>query len=420
VVCGGLAVFAALGAFVWIAEHADSGLPLLSYRTVNVSVPNIGSLELHDEVRIAGVQVGQVIGTSTAAGRALVKLQLQGVGPLPADTRAAIRANGVLGSSYVQLIPGTSRPLLGNGATISAGPDSLAEGVPAALDLFDQQTRGALGNMIRGVGIGMLGRGTQLGQAIATAPAMLSDLDVVAHSIVRQPGAATRLLSDTDSALSALDRARHDIAGTFAPGAAALKPFVDQRAPVDRALARAPGTLRAVQSGLSTGVRLLGSVRSVADAASTTLSSAAPGLDAVDDLLTQAPGPLSRAGMLLRAVPPAVPDALRVLTSLRPNLVPLGQAFTNLLGPVTSLGQHGCDIRDFSEAWRSVFGYGSTPDGPLGPVSAFREDVVPTVQALGPVVKTPPYSDTQVYEPPCTFFPGPTYSLTGPARSNAR
>jgi ABC-type transporter Mla subunit MlaD len=105
-------------AFIWLAENAYNGLPFLSYRTLYVSVPNIGHLQRHDPVDIAGVRVGQVVSTATRNNQAVVKLQLQGVGPLPADSRVVVRALGLLGERYVELDPGSSRRTIPNNGTI--------------------------------------------------------------------------------------------------------------------------------------------------------------------------------------------------------------------------------------------------------------------------------------------------------------
>jgi ABC-type transporter Mla subunit MlaD len=130
VVITGLVVTAAILAFVYFAEQSYNGLPFISYRTLYASVPNIGHLQLHDPVQIAGVRVGQVLSTDTRNGRALVQLQLQGVGPLPVDTQVYVRANGLLGARDAEIVPGKRKQLLADGATISGGTNTYYQGVP--------------------------------------------------------------------------------------------------------------------------------------------------------------------------------------------------------------------------------------------------------------------------------------------------
>src|SRR5207244_13568818 len=136
---------AASGGFIWLAENAYNGVPLLSSRTVYASLPDIGHLKQHDPVDIAGVRVGQVLNSSTRNNRALIELQLRGVGPLPSDSKVVVRANGLLGSRYVDLQPGKSHQMLPDGATIVEGPNTYTWGIPETLNLFDPATRTALG-----------------------------------------------------------------------------------------------------------------------------------------------------------------------------------------------------------------------------------------------------------------------------------
>lgn len=421
VVLTGLAVTAALGGFIYLAEESYNGLPFISYRTVYASLPNVGHLQLHDPVEIAGVRVGQVLATSTRHGRALVELQLQGVKPLAANTQVLIRDDGLLGARDVQLIPGSSPQKLANGATIVAGADDYYPSLPDTLDLFDAKTRGALGEMVGGLGEGVLGRGVQLNDAIAALPSSGADFDTVADSVLAKPGAAAQLLPATDSGVSALDAARNDLAEMFAPAASTLRAFVDDRQQFDTAISESPSTLTAIDSGFGApGERLLASLRSVASAADTVLPAAPAALSSATQLLEQAPVPLDKTKVALEQVPAAVPATLKILGSLKPDLTPLANAFTWLVGPVTSLGQHGCDIKSFAQNWRSVLLHGALPGGPSGPRDGFRAffagagpgDVSSVVQAANGSFSFP---DHTIYKPPCEFFPGSVYNLTSPS-----
>jgi ABC-type transporter Mla subunit MlaD len=415
VVIAGLVVTAAIGGFVFLAEQSYNGLPLISYRTLYATLPNIGHLQLHDPVVIAGARVGQVLSTSTRDGKALVELQLQGVKPFPVGTQVRIRDNGLLGARDVDIVPGTSKELLANGATITATANDYYPSLPDTLNLFDAKTRGALGQMIGGLGQGVLGRGVQLNDAIHVLPTSGANFDTVGYSILARPGAAARLLPATDAGVSALDAARNDIAGMFAPGARTLQAFIDDRTQFDRAIAEAPSTLSAVDLGFGAPAqRLLASLRSVAAAADQVLPAAPMALSSASQLLTQAPGPLQNTKVVLRQLRSAVPATLKILTSLQPDLTPLKKAFTWLVGPVTSLGQHGCDIKSFGETWRSILLHGVLPPGPSGPRDGFRAvfgafgpGALGAVAPVGPIS----YPENHVYKPACKYFPGSVYNL---------
>jgi phospholipid/cholesterol/gamma-HCH transport system substrate-binding protein len=410
----GLIVIVAIAAFVWIAENSYNGLPFISYRTVYASVPNIGHLQLHDQVEISGVRVGQVLATSARGGHALVELQLQGVGPLPSDTRVIVRAEGLLGTRYVQIVPGTSRTMLPDGATITEnGPQTYYQGVPETLDLLNARTRGALGETLRGLGEGLLGRGRQLGGAIQSGPPSGVNFDLVANSILGRPGAAARLLPATNSGVQALDAARNDLAGLLGPAATTMQALIDKRTRFDQALAVAPSTLSAVDAGLGAPAqRLLAALRSFGGAAGSVLPDAPGALRATAMLLAAAPQPLGKTRLALDAVPSAVPAALHILGSLAPDLTPLRNGFNWASGPVANLSAHGCDVYTWGEAWKSVLGQGTAPGGGLGLLTGFRVGVLTQgTQALGDYIPTGAYPDENPYKTPCQYEPGKTYTL---------
>ena len=56
----GLAVGAVFVAFGWLAVTAYNGVPGRHYTTVYADVSEVGNVLQHDQVRIAGVRVGQV------------------------------------------------------------------------------------------------------------------------------------------------------------------------------------------------------------------------------------------------------------------------------------------------------------------------------------------------------------------------
>jgi hypothetical protein len=410
----GLLTLLAIAGFIYLAENAYNGVPLRSYRTLYVSLPNVGHLQEHDPVDIAGVRVGQVLRTSAAHNRALVELQLHGVAPLPSDSRVVVRADGLLGARYVELDPGTSSRLLPGGATLTEGAGSYTDGIPETLNLFDPRTRTAMGEMLTGLGEGVLGRGTQLNQAIHVGPTTGRGFDEAADSILSRPGAAANFLASTDSGMGALDSARNPLSEMFAPAAGALDPFIGERSPVEQALSVFPGLERSIDVNLAApGERLVGSLDALAGASAAVLPSVPNALDSATALLRRAPAPLGRTDEVLRAVPAAVPATLKILDSLRPDLAPLRQAFTKLVDPVSVLAEHGCDIQNWATGLRSIVSYGTSPGGHFGPDVGFPLTVVAGPQAASNVVGTHiPFPREDYYPPPCAFSPGATISAS--------
>jgi phospholipid/cholesterol/gamma-HCH transport system substrate-binding protein len=408
-VLAGLITTALIAGFIYEAENAYNGLPFLNYRTVYASLPNIGHLKQHDPVDIAGVRVGQVLKTSTSNNRALVELQLQGVGPLPVDSKAVVRANGLLGARYVELDPGKSHTMLPDGGTIVEGAGTYTWGLPEALDLFDPATRSALGNMINGLGQGLLGRGAQLNEAIHIGPSSGANFDTAAYAILARPGAAASFVPATSSGMGALNTARDDFTNMLHPEAVSAQAFVDERAPIESLLSFSPSWAADVARLDAPQGPLFASVHNLGVAADQVLPSVPRALRSATRLLSDAQGPLRQAKQVVDEVPRAAPATLSILSALSPDLAPLQQAFTNLDAPVTTLAEHGCDIQSIATGVDSLVNWRTTPGGKWGPDVGFPVGFIAGPQEGGPFANVPlPYPDEQPYNPPCAYSPGVT------------
>lgn len=78
-----------------------------------------GLLE-NDNVKIAGVPVGKVVGITTDDGRALVTMEIRSGTKVPEDTTASIRWRNLIGQRYVYLNPGDSSVTISDGARVDA------------------------------------------------------------------------------------------------------------------------------------------------------------------------------------------------------------------------------------------------------------------------------------------------------------
>jgi virulence factor Mce-like protein len=408
-------VLALLLVVVYVAVTSYSGVPGRSYNTVYVSVPQTGNLILHDQVRIGGVRVGQVLGTTVDdSGNARVELQLDKDTRLTRDTAVAIRANGLLGARYVELKPGRSRQTLAAGATIRGGADSLSFGVSEALNTFDKETQGALGTMVRGLGTGLLGRGQQLNDTIRVARDAMPRFKLLADTALARTGAPRRLLPSLEQGMTPLDENRRAITALFGPASDALAPLVDQRSAVQDLLDQAPSTLTVADSGLQAGVPLLAAARAVAKSADRTLPYAPAALRATTRLLRTSDKPLDRAGTLLDEVGPTVPAVLKITRSLKPVLPRLQDLLDETSPVLTKVAPHACDIINFATIFRSMTGFGGGGgEGPNGPAMAFRLQVI--APAVGEALRIPDPAGMvrrDGYPAPCKYLSKPYASAT--------
>jgi virulence factor Mce-like protein len=402
------AVVAVLIVFALAIYH---GLPWVSYKTIYVTVPQTGNLLPHDPVRIAGVRVGQVSGiTINQTGEALLALQIDPGTKLPRGTTFDLRANGLLGSRYVQLIPPvhpTQSGELAPGTTLHGNINSVTYGVPDALNVFDQQTRGALGTMVTGLGRGLLGRGQGLNQTIHEIAAESAHAQQLVAGLVG-PGRLARLVPSLDALMRPLDTARSDITALFDPASASLQPFADQRAAVQAALDQAPSALAAANAGLANGERLLSAVDALSVQAARILPQAPAGLKATTVLLQTSHPALSRGRALLVTAKPTVPAVLRILSALGPVLPPLSQALSRGTPISNTVAPYACNIENFGAVIRSMTGFGGVatqPGGPGGPAMAFRLEVIPDspTELLGTADFTHLVKRVG-YSPPCHYL----------------
>jgi ABC-type transporter Mla subunit MlaD len=414
----GIVTVALIAGFIYLAETAQNGIPFKSYRTVNVSLPNIGHLQAHDSVRIAGVYVGQVQSIGTARNQALVKLQLSGVGPLPVDSHAIVRGFGLLGARYLELDPGRSSGMLANGGTIVErnAVSSYTWGIPEALNLFDSKTRNALRYMWRGFGTGLEGRGQQLNSAIHVGPGSGQDFDQAAYAILARPGVAQSFLGQMNSGWGALNSTGHNLTNAMAPEATVAQALIDRRTPTEATIQQFPLALTALDAGFAPGVgpTFWNSVTTLSSSLSNVLPQLPNALRQAVSFLRNTQAPLRNTKPLLNEVPQAVPPTLAILGSLKPDLSPLHQAFTSLVNPVTQLALHGCDIQSFATGTRSLVNFGTVPGGNWGPDVGFPVGVILAPhQMLNSYVNThQTFANISGYYPPCYFTPGVTINVS--------
>jgi virulence factor Mce-like protein len=200
---------------VFLSYNANAGLPFVPTYQLKSEVPNAAALVKGNEVRIGGTRVGAV-DTITAKRRAdgtsvaVIGMKLERtVKPLPKDSTVIIRPKSALGLKYVEITRGISDEGFADGDTI---PISAARPTPVEFDefvnMFDEPTRLAIQENLRGFGDTFAGRGTSINLALADLPALLRNIQPVAKS-----------LSDPDTHLKRFFSTLGDAARIVAPAA---------------------------------------------------------------------------------------------------------------------------------------------------------------------------------------------------------
>lgn len=110
VVAGGLVVAAAAGFLVYAAQFANFGGGGSGTYELSASFRSVEGVSVGTDVRLGGVKVGTVtaLDLNPETFRADTRFAIDEEIVLPDDTAALISSEGLLGGSFVELLPGGS------------------------------------------------------------------------------------------------------------------------------------------------------------------------------------------------------------------------------------------------------------------------------------------------------------------------
>jgi virulence factor Mce-like protein len=363
---GSLALIVAVG-LVYVAIKAPTGIPLKPYYNVTAQFRNVGTLETGADVTIAGRLVGQVVDLRLVKGVPTVNLQMNTSIPhLPVGTTARIRPRGLLGAEYVQLSPSKSKRTIAGGGLIAPGATSTAEQISDVAAGLTAPARRNLQEMINGLGEGLVGRGQELNQTLATAPSTLTTFGRALTPLVQSDGIQT-LITGVNSVTGALTPVTNYFYPGLHYGAKSLAPFRDEAPSVSALLEQAPAEMTSIDSSLSTTDTVLSHLSRFARKTTTFAALAPRALHSLTAVLVDHQ-PLGAAKTLLTKVQPAIRPTEQMTRALNPELPHLSNLFVDLQPVLTKLGPYGCDLEGFSHNWRGFLGQSvAGPGGPLGP-----------------------------------------------------
>ena len=116
---GALVLAAAVGFAVYAAQATGLSAPS-GDMTLTASFRSVEGVSLGSEVRLAGVRVGEVtqMSLNAATYRADTVMTLSGDLPIPDDSSAIVASEGLLGGTFIELVPGGSLTFFADGAEI--------------------------------------------------------------------------------------------------------------------------------------------------------------------------------------------------------------------------------------------------------------------------------------------------------------
>ena len=202
---------------MFLSYNANAGLPFVPTYLLKVEAPSAAALVKGNEVRIGGARVGAVDTITTrrrddGTSVAVIGMKLErAVDPLPKDSTIIIRPKSALGLKYVEITRGSSEEGYRDGDTIPVSASKPTEvEFDEFVNMFDDETRPAMQENLRGFGDAFAGRGSSLNVALGVLPALLRDIQPVARN-----------LSNPDTGLKTFFNELGDAARIVAPAAAA-------------------------------------------------------------------------------------------------------------------------------------------------------------------------------------------------------
>ncbi|MEM7720197.1 MAG: outer membrane lipid asymmetry maintenance protein MlaD [Pseudomonadota bacterium] len=128
VLTGGAVLSVAVGFLVYAGQVGGIGVGTAGLDTYNASFRSAEGIGVGTDVRLAGVKVGSVTDMSLdpATFRAETSFTLQNDVALPDDTAIVVSSEGLLGGSFLELLPGGSPFNLEPGAEITDTQSSVS------------------------------------------------------------------------------------------------------------------------------------------------------------------------------------------------------------------------------------------------------------------------------------------------------
>jgi phospholipid/cholesterol/gamma-HCH transport system substrate-binding protein len=250
VVAAALAVGSAFSFALWYKATAPhDGVRM------HVMVPSAVSLGPGASVRIAGIKVGRVTEVKRRGAVAILGLSIdRDNAPVPTDTRVAVRLRSLVGETYVQLYPGHSARLLAENGVLPTSQAVEYVDADQLLDTLRGSTRQRVRQLLRGMGTGLDGRGTQLNELLAGATGTLEGGSKATRILVSQREQIARLVDNLGlvsqqigtegGRIRAAARSARTTFASLATQQAALRTLLRELPPTLTEVRRAAGTLR--------------------------------------------------------------------------------------------------------------------------------------------------------------------------------
>jgi ABC-type transporter Mla subunit MlaD len=221
---------------VFLSYNANNGLPFVPTTQLKVLVANGANLVAGNEIRSGGNRVGVVEDMRPVRlpdGKVGAQLDLKldkRIGDVPRDSTFRIRPRSALGLKYLELSEGSSREAFKNGDTVPPEQATFATELDEVYKLFDEPTRKASQENLRGFGDTFAGRGVSVGRTIELLPPLFGHLEPVMRTLADPDTHLNRFFSELGDAAQ-LFTSMADTFEALGRDEGALKQFISKSPP---------------------------------------------------------------------------------------------------------------------------------------------------------------------------------------------
>jgi phospholipid/cholesterol/gamma-HCH transport system substrate-binding protein len=292
----------------------------------------------HQEVRVAGVHVGQIgSATVTSGGQAKLQLRITDTSlKVYANATALLQAKTPLNEMYVSLDPGSpAAPLMKNGQTIPIEQTQSPVEIDQILDHLGPNQQNAQRILLSETNIALTDASPSLAGDFSAIDGSLSSLQPVAVALQTRQRETRELVTDLDVIARAVGGNDQQLASLLDNAQTTLTTLSANDAALQKTLAALPGTTDAIGTSLGTVHKLSGQLNPFLDnlrSADATLPSSLSTLTATVNRLKPV---VDELNPVINVGTPVIDNTKLLLNDANPALADLTQ-ITPLLNPITS------------------------------------------------------------------------------------
>lgn len=339
-----LSVFG-LGLFVWVSFGGSVPLGARGYRVAVQLGPEATNIFPNAQVRVAGVDIGNVSSVKSNQGRVDVIMEIDPkYAPLKEGTRAILRSKTLLGEGFIELAPGPKggRSIPENGR-LAQNDIEEAQTVDNALSVFDADGRRDFRRFLEGVAKATDKRSPDLNAALGNAPLATADLRKLVDVLDEQRPAIQGLISDTATTLDTVGARGAAVQELARAGSEVLDTTATRQQALTETVRSLPRLMQSLRTFSAATVRLSNTAAPAVRTLRPIAPLLGPGLKAARQLAPELSGTLTALNGTISASVKGLPATTSVVRRAAPVLQALDPAGRELVPILQTLEAYRTD-----------------------------------------------------------------------------